>query len=184
MPSPVVHVSAGYLFYRLTRDRLGVPATRPLGRLLLAAALIFLAMLPDLDAALGLVLGDLGKYHNQANHSLMAGAMWAVGVALVASLGGVRIAGRWFAAALTSYYAHLLFDYFTIGRGLKLLWPISGERFRAPFAVFYGLRWSEGLVSVNHFWTLFSEVGFVLVAAIAVHLARQYSERGGFRGDN
>ena len=60
-------------------------------------------------------------------------------------------------------------DFFTSGRGIMLLWPVSEQRFKPSFSVFYGLHWSDGLFSSRHIWTVTSEIA--TVAAFALFLA-------------
>jgi inner membrane protein len=164
MPSPLAHATMGYLVYRSwpagsspagSARLLGVPA--------LMIAAVGLSLLADADAAVGIFAGDLGRYHNQLMGSPVFATVAALGVAAVARLLGGSF-GRWFALALVCYQLHVLMDYFTIGRGVKLLWPFTEERFRPPFELFYGLRWSDGLFSVRHLWTTASEVLFAAVA--------------------
>lgn len=93
------------------------------------------SMLPDLDV-IGFRLGipyDAGLGHRGASHSFAA-AM------LIGLLGAA--AGRWlrttpgraFLFTFLAAASHGLLDMFTDGgRGVALLWPLSGERFFAPF---------------------------------------------------
>ena len=76
----------------------------------------------------------------------------------------------------------LFMDYFTIGRGVMLAWPLSSERFAPPFHLFYGLRWSHGLISELHWITLLSELFFVGVLFFGL---RYYERRraGGQRSE-
>jgi membrane-bound metal-dependent hydrolase YbcI (DUF457 family) len=137
-------------------------------------------MLPDLDAAVGIAFGNLGRYHNN-----FAGAP-AFGVLVAAALGGVTWLVRPAAAkgvlllALVCYQIHVLMDFLTIGRGVMLLWPLSSERFAPPFYLFYGLRWSDGVFSSRHFITVFSELGSaaVLFVALWLHSRRRYQRSG------
>lgn len=47
-----------------------------------------------------------------------------------------------------------------------LFWPLSLERFESPVKIFYGVRWSEGVMSPIHFNTIINEVVFVLLVGI------------------
>jgi len=182
MPSPLAHATMGYLVYRSWPEgRSPTGSVRLLGMSALLPAAVGLSLLPDADAAIGILAGDLGSYHNQLMGSPAFAVLAAVAVGLAArGLGGSF--GRWFALGLVCYQLHVLMDYLTIGRGVKLLWPLSGERFSPPFELFYGLRWSDGLVSVRHLWTLASEVLFAAVAwglwRGAARLLRARAERG------
>ena len=58
VPSPVTHAAAGYLVSRLlARGSGGVTPG-------MVWAGVALSCLPDIDAAFGLLLGDMGRYHN------------------------------------------------------------------------------------------------------------------------
>jgi peptidoglycan/LPS O-acetylase OafA/YrhL len=50
-----------------------------------------------------------------------------------------------------------------------LFWPLSAARFESPVKLFYGLHWSDGLVSVKHIWTLLNELAFALIAVLATY---------------
>jgi membrane-bound metal-dependent hydrolase YbcI (DUF457 family) len=169
MPSPITHIAAGYAIYTFVHKRF--PPYK-LGKILRVSGLFLLivglALLPDIDSVVGLVTGDFGRYHNQGSHSLITG----LGVALVIAAairwrqkGSFRV---WFFTALTAYESHVILDYFTYGRGVKLFWPISPERFTSSVLLFYGLHWSDGLFSINHVWTVLTEVGLILLVYVGV----------------
>jgi inner membrane protein len=122
-----------------------------------------MSVMPDLDAAVGILLGNLGRYHNNIAGTPVFGALVAFGAACLAGFARRSAGMRVFSLTFVCYQLHVLMDYLTIGRGLMLLWPLSDERFRPPVHLFYGLRWSDGVFSTRHFITLFSELGFVLV---------------------
>lgn len=123
-------------------------------------------MAPDLDAVYGILAGSLYRYHNQGTHSLFV--MFLV-CALSAPIVSSWIKGisptKMTGILLLCYGLHLLLDFLTTGRGLKLLWPFSETRFISPIRLFYGLHWSEGILSVRHLTTLANEVLFVVVLA-------------------
>ena len=156
MPSPITHVAFGYLIYRGLRTR--IDGIRP--TLLWAA--VGLSVLPDMDAAVGILLGDLSRYHND----MMSSPAFAVLVATaVGTIGWWRRSEFrfWFALTLVCYLIHLFLDYLTFGGGIMLLWPMSEERFASPFSLFYGLHWSEGWISIRHLYTLSSELATLFV---------------------
>ena len=71
MPSPIAHMSAGYVIWRVSRPS----ATRLLpstwsGWAVLAVA-VFFSLLPDIDAAPAFLFNDLGRYHNNLTNSLL-----------------------------------------------------------------------------------------------------------------
>jgi inner membrane protein len=135
---------------------------------------VVVSMLPDLDAVLGAITGDLARYHNNGTHSLIVG----LGVALVAA-GLLAWPKRsdflaWFWMIFISYGMHTLLDFFTHGgRGVMLFWPLSSQRFDSPFKLFYGVRWSEGWLSIHHMWTILSEAGFVFLVFLIMWLVEK-----------
>lgn len=153
MPSPLAHTAAGYLLRQGTARRPGMRLT---------AAFVFLSLLPDLDALPGFILRDLYTWHNNFSHSLAAGlaaAGLAGGAALLLQAPSARF---WALATLLSWWAHLTMDFFTVGRGVMLFWPLSAERLASPVPLFYGLRWSADLWSLHHVITAVTEVLFIL----------------------
>jgi membrane-bound metal-dependent hydrolase YbcI (DUF457 family) len=150
----------GYAVFRIWPG----PASRLPPRLpVLLPAVIFLSLLPDADAVVGLLLGNMGRYHNNFMGSPLFGVLAALVVAgAIRLVTGARF-GFWFGLTLICYELHVLMDYLTVGRGVMLLWPFSSERFSPPANLFYGLRWSDGLVSQRHLWTLLTELAFAVV---------------------
>ena len=171
MPSPIAHTTMGYAIHRLYRGRRSRPnlgRLGPLPGLLLVAA--GLSLLPDLDSVAGLLWRDFGRYHNNWSHSLL------VGLAIALTAGGLAWWRKrsgfvyWFGLVLLCYQFHIALDFFTVGRGVMLFWPISSARFESPVKLFYGFHWSDGLVSINHSWTLLNELGFAFLVVLMVHL--------------
>jgi membrane-bound metal-dependent hydrolase YbcI (DUF457 family) len=164
MPSPIIHSATGYLIYRLAKDRL--PSVEKNGArlvpVLLVTSLLF-SLLPDFDALPGLLAGDMGRFHNHWTHSLVVG----LGLAM---LGASLIRWRYnsgflipFLVAFSSYALHVVMDYFTYdSRGVMFVWPFSSDRFASDFILFYGVRWSEGWLAVEHLMTLATELIFVM----------------------
>lgn len=165
MPSPIVHTTLGYVLYRFVRNR--VPENFNPVYLSLPLVLVFaisVSLLPDIDSAAGVLIGDFGKYHNNATHSLLVGVLVAFVLALITRLIVKSGFWFWFVVGLAGYSLHVLMDYFTFGgRGVMLFWPISAERFEAPVKLFYGVRWSESLLNPIHINTLVTELVFVLL---------------------
>lgn len=131
--------------------------------MVIITAFFFLSMAPDLDAFVGLIAGDLGRYHNQWTHSLVAcmGATILFGACL-----RVLLHGRfryWMAAAFCCYGAHLLMDICSYGRGIKALWPFTHERFLSPVLLFIGFHWSQGPWHPLHLLTLLNELLFIAI---------------------
>ena len=170
MPSPIIHTTAGYLIYRYSRRKLPAEARHALGPLsLLLAITVIFAMLPDFDALLGLVVGDIGRYHNQGTHSLVVGLAISLIVAACLCYRKKSSFLSWFLVLLIGYESHVVLDYFTNGgRGVMLFWPFSSERFLPPFTLFHGVRWSQGLYTTEHILTVASELLIVLVVFLAI----------------
>jgi membrane-bound metal-dependent hydrolase YbcI (DUF457 family) len=164
LPSPIVHTTLGYILYRIFRNR--VP--KDFNRVYLALPLVLIfaigvSLLPDLDSVAGILLGDFGKYHNNASHSLIVGAPVAFILAILARLIFKSGFWLWFALGYLGYSLHVVMDYFTFGgRGVMLFWPLSSGRYEAPVKLFYGVRWSEGLLNTVHINTFVTEMFFVL----------------------
>jgi inner membrane protein len=168
MPSPLAHLAVGYVIHKAYQPPSG-PRLMERVPLSLVGAL-GLAMLPDIDSVVGIVMGDLGRYHNGWTHSLAAALGVSAIAGSVALCGGRVAARRWFVLALLCYGSHVMMDFLTIGRGVMALWPLSTERYASPIRLFYGLHWSQGWLSVRHLWTLLTELGFVAVLGATVSL--------------
>jgi membrane-bound metal-dependent hydrolase YbcI (DUF457 family) len=172
MPSPLIHTTAGYVLYRLTRprgsDRRSGLFSRISSPKLLAAAIGY-SLLPDLDSVPGLLTGDMARYHNNMAHSLAAAVLVGLATGLIARVGFKASFKTWFVLSAVPYALHMLMDFFTVSRGVMLAWPLTDARFLAPFTLFYGLRWSEGLVSEHHVMTLVTELPVVVISVLLVH---------------
>lgn len=173
MPSPIAHVAAGYAIYYLNRSRqpqMKVESIGPLPTPLVVAS--GFSLLPDVDSLAGLVMGNFGRYHNNATHSLVLG----IGVALIfAALMQWREKqgfAYWFMLACLSYEMHVLMDSATISRGVMAFWPFTANRYLLPFRLFYGFHWSQGWLSLSHLWTFLTEGLFAAVLIALVHLMR------------
>ncbi len=160
MPSPIAHLAAGYLVYRVSAGISPSAGRHRIGPLpLLPAAVAGFSLLPDVDAVAGLLSGNFGRYHNNLTHSLLVGLA-------VALAGGALMSRRnqpfrfWFGVALTAFALHSVMDAATPGRGVMLAWPLTPDRMSLPWALFYGFHWSDGWYSSRHLWTAMSESAF------------------------
>lgn len=174
MPSPVAHAAVGYLLYRAFRSRMPQEASRDRGRLLprLLVATVGLSLVPDLDSVPGILLGNFGRFHNDFANSLIFGLAIALIIGAVVWLRQRSGFKSWVTVALISYELHVLMDFFTVGRGVMLAWPFLVDRFEPPVKLFYGLHWSEGLMSPMHLWTLVTELAFVTAMLFVVYISR------------
>lgn len=178
MPSPLAHLTAAYVVYRVARRYEPEPALKGVGALpgLLLATAGF-SLLPDGDSVAGLLGGDFGRFHNQGTHSLLVAA--AVALLFGAGMRWWRGQGFrfWSGMALACYGLHVLMDAATNGRGVMALWPLTAGRFHFPFILFYGFHWSQGLWSVRHLWTLLTESLFALVVVLLLRWVGGYASR-------
>ena len=172
MPSPIAHIAAGYAVYRLFGKKLPVPVEK--GAVLFGlAACVTLSLVPDTDCVVGVLAGNFGRYHNNVSHSLLAGvatAMFAGGI--------MKVQWRipflpWFLFALACYWSHILLDYFTEGRGVMAFWPVLTERFHAPWLIFRGVQWAQGVWTIQHVWTAIEELCFAALVLLVVRIARK-----------
>jgi membrane-bound metal-dependent hydrolase YbcI (DUF457 family) len=165
MPSPIAHVAAGYVVYRLAGRSPAGQAAVPSRGLLFAAAAI-LSLLPDVDSVVGILMGDFGRYHNNLSHSVVMALVAALSIGAVARY---VTGGRfmfWFGLVFACYGLHVLMDFFTWSRGVMVLWPLVPDRFTAPVVLFYGFHWSQGWVSPRHLWTFLTEAPVALAAVL------------------
>ena len=172
MASPLTHAAIGYALFRMARPWFHVLKGRRQVGVLLAAA-IGVSLLPDADAAIGILLGDLGRYHNQFSHSLAMGLPAALVTGIVGWLCVRHGFMRWLTIGGVAYTLHVLIDCVTYGRGVQLLWPLTSQRFLSPLLLFYGLHWSDGMISSKHLITLASELPVILLLVWWVHRPRR-----------
>jgi membrane-bound metal-dependent hydrolase YbcI (DUF457 family) len=159
--SPIAHAAVGYVIYAAFRHRLpkepilGIPAAWAW-----PPVAIFLSLLPDADAAIGIPLHNLEHYHNNLTHSLLVGFVGAlVLMAVLRWIARLPIkVGFWF--ALTGVYGHILIDLLTDSRGTMLLWPFSVARFGSPITIFTGVPWSHPLTDPLYLETIFYDCCF------------------------
>jgi membrane-bound metal-dependent hydrolase YbcI (DUF457 family) len=164
------------------RRRLAPPADAPAWRKwALAAVVAGLSLLPDGDAVLGIFFGDFGRYHNNWTHSLLL--IPIIGIVAAAALQwlvGLRFRDGFLLAVLCAG-AHDIMDFFTVGRGVMLLWPLTAARFQSPVLLFYGLHWSQPWNSPSHWVTLVNElawIGFVVSLWVMVRARRRMALNG------
>lgn len=159
MPTPVAHVLAGACVAALAARRL--PAARALP---VAAALVLAANLPDLDY-LALVRGRaaMERFHQSVFHSIgfVATATLPLALLLRRRLGISRAWLLLAAAGLT----HLLLDLMVVDLkppvGFPFFWPLSDERFHAPFTIFPGIDRSS-LLNRKNLLELLAELAWSL----------------------
>lgn len=184
MPSPIAHLAAGAVVATMFTRNVGDPSQRRCVRWCIWPTTLFFSLAPDMDAIPGFITGNMTFYHNQISHSLV------FGIALCLFATGVfgKIFARfldWWSypciasVALISYGLHLAMDAAAQGPGVKLLWPITVERFTSPVIIFYGVRHSEGLFAPHHLITVANELaiiaGFLLLVRFFARQRRRAS---------
>jgi len=175
MPSPIAHITVGCVIYELARTRSGLARLSASGQLVGLAVALFFSLMPDLDSVAGILSGDFGRYHNNLTHSLFMGLSITPVAAIVAYVADRQRTVQWVLLALVCYELHVLMDFFTVGRGVMIFWPLSPQRWEPPIKIFYGLHWSDGWFSHKHLWTLLNETTF---AACLVGVAMWMRRRG------
>jgi membrane-bound metal-dependent hydrolase YbcI (DUF457 family) len=165
------------VIYRAVEPRVGGSNARTGTNWPALAAIIALSIAHDFDFALGILLGDVSRYHNHFMSSAVVGLIVAAVVGGIAALHPRASGWVWFGVALFCYQLHIILDFFTNGRGVMLLWPWSTERLHSPISLFYGVHWSQGWFSSRHLVTLITEALFISVCALAVHLFRKHGRR-------
>ena len=92
---------------------------------------------------------------------LPTGSIRLAVIAVAALLARSPSPRTWAIGGLLCCWSHIAMDYFTVGRGVMLFWPLSLARFDSPVKAFYGLRWSAGLWSTHHLYTFVTEILFI-----------------------
>lgn len=180
----MLHLATGFAIYAADRAAFHSPSEgrrAPPEPAWLTAALFF-SLFPDLDAVAGILSGDMGRYHNQALHSLLVALPLALALAGLCSAPGARQLGRALRLASAGVLTHLALDSITAGRGVMLLWPFTDRRFLSDPSLLRGLVWSEGLASREHVLTFFQELpwtlGLILLGAGCLAKARRTAGSG------
>lgn len=154
----------GYAIYQVAKWREPAMAKPQIaGVPVLLPAAVGLSLLPDIDMIPSLIFGDIGQFHNNISHSLLTGLLVGLVAFFVlrAFLKHAEDALHWAGLLLAAYEIHIVMDFFTQGRGVKVLWPLIPDRLDPGFALFYGLHWSEPITALNyHLVTLVTELAF------------------------
>lgn len=176
MPSPIAHVAVGYAIYRWIGTRMPAPVKiRP--ALFVLAACACGSLLPDFDSVVGVLAGDLGRFHNNLSHSIAAGILVSLLLASVIKAATGASFAYWCFLMLACYEIHFLMDCFTVGRGIMAFWPFVDARFQAPWPLFAGVQWGLGVWTIEHVWTALSELVFVGMLALVMYLVSKMHRR-------
>lgn len=176
MPSPVLHTLPAVL---IGTSFAGASSRRD--RAILIGSAIIAANVPDLDFVPGILIGDPGKYHHGASHSLLAAV--AVGMAgmLLARIARYPHVARLGVVICLAYVSHLLLDAMAplddAGRGVPFFWPLMNHYFVSPIRVFMGIGLGpsrggllESLLTPHNFMALGLEVAVVVAATVVARL--------------
>lgn len=133
MPTPIGHLFAGAVIRQSVETDLRL-------NLGFIAALLFFALLPDIDFLFGFLVGDVNRYHHLFTHSFL----FVIAAGLV---GGWAFSPRCAKTALrfSAFFAlagisHVLLDCVALDQrppyGCPLLWPFSNRFFISPVVLF------------------------------------------------
>jgi membrane-bound metal-dependent hydrolase YbcI (DUF457 family) len=177
MPSPVGHSLMGYIIYRMA----GRPAkVRSWPEI---AAYLFDANAPDLDFVPGLIVGDLGRFHQGPSHSITFAILFALVMCPFFSR-----PLRAFVMGFSLYLSRVLLDYLVQDPspplGVQVFWPFSDKYYMAPFAFFSSFDRPDTLAvaTIPAFFTLHNvltisiEVLFLLPLLLFVCACRRKSD--------
>lgn len=157
MPSPVAHAAAGIATYLAFVPRTPLPRTT---RGTFFGACVFLAVFPDLDFLPGLLIGVPNRFHQGPSHSLLVVALvWLTVIALLyvrrrTWLRGLSSRTLVLGSALAAF-SHPFLDYFSIGNGIPLFWPLDSSRYASPWPLFLNVT-RDNLPGAAFFLSLFS----------------------------
>jgi inner membrane protein len=162
MPSPIAHLGAGYVIYRLSEryaPELGQRRIGPFPVTLIAS--VAFSMAPDIDSVAGVLTGQFARFHNNMTHSFSMALFTSLIFAAAVRLKWQSSFRFWWLLSLTGYALHIVMDAAAVSRGVMAFWPFSTDRYLFPVTIFYGFHWSDGLVSARHIITVLTEAAFV-----------------------
>ena len=176
MSSPIAHCSLILAAWPPVRRRL--PAGTPVSRKRLAVAAVLVALMaPDADLLMFPWAGpDLRTFHNYFSHSLLLAPIFGIAFGFLCRL---LTGGRWTFYAIVGclcYVSHILVDAVTWGRGVQMFWPLTDQRFSAPFCLFYGVRHSVGAPWTSYLITVANDLGFGVVVWLLTRRLRRVRE--------
>ncbi|WP_045218716.1 metal-dependent hydrolase [Desulfonatronum thioautotrophicum] len=186
MPSPVAHAVAGVTTYLAFVPRTPLPWTT---RATFLGACVFLAVFPDLDFLPGLIVGAPNQFHQGPSHSLLVVALvWLAVLALLSVrrrtwLRGLSRQTLLLGTALAAF-SHPFLDYFSIGNGIPLFWPLDSSTYASPWPLFLnvtrdnvpGAAFFLSLFSLHNLLALSRELLFSVALLTLVAGLRQYQQ--------
>ena len=137
MPLPLLHSFAGYKLYQSVNGKEKFTMQHPSEiNWQMMTSIVILSNLADLDYVPGVLLGNANLFHHGPSHSLLAGVL--VGL-LIAMTGWVRKNipfWKTFRASSLVYLSHVILDFFSCSHSVPLLWPISNFRYGSTKMLF------------------------------------------------
>jgi membrane-bound metal-dependent hydrolase YbcI (DUF457 family) len=162
MPSPIAHGAVVLILRAIVarQDRLRL-AVRARPAFLYAAAVGTL-LAPDIDFLLERVFHYRVLWHGGATHSLVVGILFGL-LFVVLCRSWYGAAFPWRAGSLVGIacaWSHPVMDMATWGRGVRVLWPFSSERY-TTVTLFFGAHHAQPYAWKLHLITLVTELLFV-----------------------
>ena len=159
MPSPIAHSVAGYLLAKsLPASRFSDDRIHRWSLYIFYAS--FIAVVADFDFAAQILTGE--EYHRGMTHSILFALGFSAIAAAVVQVWKKFSYAKIFTLTLIFYSSHLLLDFFSYGRGIKLFLPFVDGFFRSPIIIFPGLHYSRGLIHISHLLP----IGFELLLSL------------------
>ena len=181
MPSPIAHGSLAIPAWSLLRRGVSPPISR-LRRAMLVLWLLFATVAPDADIAISWIrTGKPFQDHGSYAHSLLIspffGVIFAAGWIMLQK--GADFRRAWLVGSAL-YALHIVMDWMTIGsRGVAMVWPITSQRFLAPFGLFAGVEHSQWQRWDLHLIMLANETIFLLLVwSLSAWFQRRIARRG------
>lgn len=182
VPSPVVHTATAVALTSMAYARR--PGDAAQQTLALGVAVVA-ANAPDLDFVPGILMGFPGRFHHGPSHSLTAAAAGGIAAAVFAwpfaRDTAVRLGLLAFLALASHVFLDMLSSWADARHGVALIWPVTDERYTFPFALFWGIRLSDGTGFVRGLmhWRNVGAVLWELAVLLAVWAAvRRFRSRG------
>jgi inner membrane protein len=179
MPSPIVHSLVGWVIARGARGARAATGRRP-APTILAGVLIAASNAPDLDFIPGLIVGEFGRFHRGATHSLLAASIIGLVVAWLATRLGWESPQRLGFLAGLAATTHVMLDMLSIDQayrhGAEVFWPLYRDGVAFPLTVFVDLTHDPTAPTfaqaVLHRHNAFVFVRETIIIAAAVATAR------------
>lgn len=127
---------------------------------------VFVAAAADLDFIPQLITGE--SYHRGLSHSLIFALGFSGLVSWILSYFWKSSYKQLFIFTTILYSSHLFLDFFSEGRGIKLLLPWTDAFFVAPITIFPGVHYSRGLWDVSYLIPLCFELVYAALLFLIV----------------